>query len=69
MGDEAEDDRKRDGWMRSNRTSNFSTSRKKILQTEFCGDKGSEWLTPPLRGINSSLKEKKKKIHIILILA
>src|SRR6218665_538302 len=26
-----------------------------------CGGRGSEWLTPRRRGINSSLKEKKKK--------
>src|SRR6218665_250399 len=28
-----------------------------------CGGRGSEWLTPSRRGINSSLKEKKKKIN------
>src|SRR6218665_868369 len=28
---------------------------------ETCGGRGSEWLTPRRRGINSSLKEKKKK--------
>jgi len=26
---------------------------------ETCGGRGSEWLTPRRRGINSSLKEKK----------
>src|SRR6218665_1841022 len=31
---------------------------------ETCGGRGSEWLTPRRRGINSSLKEKKKKIWI-----
>src|SRR6218665_926687 len=31
---------------------------------ETCGGRGSEWLTPRRRGINSSLKEKKKILKI-----
>src|SRR6218665_2807410 len=34
---------------------------------ETCGGRGSEWLTPRRRGINSSLKEKKIHTYIICI--
>jgi len=37
-----------------------------LLMIETSGEGGSAWLTPPLGGINSSLKERERGVGLLL---